>query len=193
MNRQTPPPERRAGEGRFSLLFFPFLIVAVTLFFPGCDLYGRVGGEDVNIPGSLPVLLRGKWAYTQPGNTAPAEQYTITGTAIEYGYGGGSSVYDYAGAIAFVSNYGSGSGVIIIEYDSAKKPSYPRYNGGNFCAVYYRNLQAGSVQLANAIKLSDMSAPDTATLDEAVETFTRMKMGMYIDWGNVQPQRRIGE
>jgi hypothetical protein len=174
-------------------LCYAFFIFAAALFFSGCDLYGTAGGNDVNIPGSLPFLLRGKWVYVQPGNSVPAEQYTITGAAIEYGYGGGSSVYDYAGAIAFVSNYDSGSGVIIIEYDPAKKPGYSRYNNGNFGAVYYRNLQDDSVRLANAINLSDMSAPDTATLDEAVKKFTPMMMGVYINWGNVQPQKRAAE
>jgi hypothetical protein len=191
MTRQTPPM-RRAGGICISRLYFPFFFLA-ALFFSGCDLSDRTGGEDANIPGSLPFLLRGTWEYKQPGNTEPAEQYTITDTAIEYGYGGGSSVYDYAGTIAFVSNYDSGSGIIIVEYDPAKKPSYSRYNDGDFCAVYYRNLQSGSVKLANAINLSDMSAPDTATRDEAVEKFTRMKMGIYVDWGTVQPQVRITE
>jgi hypothetical protein len=193
MNRQTPPMRRAGGNRFFRLLFL--LLTGAALFFPGCDLYGRVGGGDANIPGSLPFLLRGTWAYTQPGDTASADQYiiteTATGTAIEYGYDGGSSVFDYAGTIEFVSNYDSGSGVIIVKYDPAKKPGYSQYNSGDFCAVYYRNLQAGSVQLANAINLSDKSAPDTATLDEAVEKFTRMKMSLYIDWGNVQPQVRI--
>ncbi|MDR0623842.1 MAG: hypothetical protein LBG10_05365 [Treponema sp.] len=175
-----------------AVLFFVLLITG-ALFFSACDLYGLVGGTEANIPGSLPFLLRGKWAYTQPGNSVPAELYTITGATIEYGYGGGSSVYDFSGTVEFVSNYSAGSGVIIVKYDPAKKPRYPLYNNGSFGAVYYRNLRADAVQLANAINLSDMSAPDTAALDEAVEKFTRTAMGAYVNWGNVQPQRRIGE
>jgi hypothetical protein len=158
-----------------------------------CELYGKAGGDDANIEGSLPFLLRGQWVYLQPGNTVPAEQYTITDTAITYGYAESPSVYDYAGTIAFVSNYSSNSGVIIIRYDAGKKPGYPLYNGGDFGAVYYRNLQADSIQLANAINLSDMSAPDTRTLEEAVEKFTRTAMGAYVSWGAVQPQQRVRE
>jgi hypothetical protein len=169
------------------------LLITGALLFSACDLYGVVGGTEANVPGSLPFLLRGKWAYIQPGNSVPAELYTITDTTIEYGYGGGSSVYDFSGTVEFVSNYSAGSGVIIVKYDPAKKPRYPLYNGGGFGAVYYRNLQAGSIQLANAINLSDMSAPDTAALDEAVEKFTRTAMNAYVDWGNVQPQQRIRE
>ncbi|MDR2742567.1 MAG: hypothetical protein LBB98_10490 [Treponema sp.] len=175
---------------RVCLAFFAF---AVVLFLPGCELYGKVGGDGANIPGSLPFLLRGRWVYIQPGNTVPAEQYTITDTSITYGYAGSPSVFDYTGTIAFVSNYSSNSGVIIVRYDPGKKPSYDLYNGGDFGAVYYRNAQADSIQLANAINLSGMSAPDTNTLEEAVKKFTRTAMGAYINWGNVQPQRRIGE
>jgi hypothetical protein len=61
----------------------------------------------------------------------------------------------------------------------------------DFFAIYYRNLKAGSIQLANAINLSDRTAPDVASQAEAVAKFTRMKMGLYVDWGVVQPQRRI--
>jgi hypothetical protein len=196
MNRKFP-----AARPLFyaSIAFFAPFVFAVVLLLSGCELYGKVGGDGPNIPGSLPFPLRGTWVYIQSGNDVPAEQYiiadtdTVDGPSIEYGYGGGSSPYDYAGTIAFVSNYSSDSGVIIVKYDPAKKPEYSLYNGGDYGAVYYRNLRAGSVQLANAIKLSDMSAPDTATLDEAVEKFTRMMMGTYVDWGAVQPQQRAGE
>ena len=173
-------------------LLHAFFVVAALGLLAGCELYGTVGGDNANIPGSLPFLLRGEWAYIQPGTSVPAERYVITDTALVYGYGGGASPFDYAGTIAFVSNYTSDSGVIIVKYDPGKNPGYPNYNNGEFCAVYYRNLADGSVQLANAINLSDMSAPDTATLDEAAAKFTRMMMGVYVDWGAVQPQRRMG-
>jgi hypothetical protein len=174
-----------------------FFLLGAILLLSGCGLYGAVGGDDANIPGSLPFLLRGEWAYIQPGNAVPAERYLITDTApdptIEYGYGGGISPFDYGGTIVFVSNYNADSGVIIVKYAPGKKPSYPLYNDGDFGAVYYRNLTGDSVQLANAINLSDMSAPDTASQEEAVEKFTRMMRGSYVDWSAVQPQRRMGE
>jgi hypothetical protein len=116
--------------------------------------------------------------------------YTITGETIEYGYGGENSIgTGFKGTIRFVSNYSSGSGIIIIEY--TEKPAYPLYNGLDFFGIYYRNLNTDSVQLANAANLPDYSAPDTATLDEAKGKFTRIKMGLYVDWSVVQPQRRI--
>jgi hypothetical protein len=171
-----------------SLLFLPLL--AAALFFLRCELYGKVGGGDTNIEGALPYLLQGAWAYIPPGSEIASELYTITGETIEYGYAGGDNIgANFKGIIRFVSNYRSDSGVIIIEY--TEKPDYPLHNGLSFSAIYYNNLHADWVQFANVINLGDYSAADTATLEEAKAKFTRMNMGLYVDWGLVQPQRRI--
>jgi hypothetical protein len=169
--------------------FYALFFFAVILLLAGCELYGKVGGDDTNIPGALPNLLQGEWAYIPPGSDIPSEIYRISGDTISYGYGAGPSLTDYTGTVRFVSNYSTDSGLIIIEYSIP--PSYAQYNGFSFFAVYYRNLRSGTVQLANAIKLGDYSSPDTATLEEAVAKFTRMTMGNYVDWSIVQPQRRI--
>jgi hypothetical protein len=168
-----------------------FSVWLLTFFFiTGCDLYGKIGADDANIEGALPPLLRGEWVYIQPGSPAPAERYVIEEDTVQYGYGGGESEYDYKGNIRFVSNYSTDSGVIIIEYTSP--PSYQGYNGNSFFGIYYRNLKSDTVQLANAINLVDnYSAPDTATLEGAVEKFTRLGMGSFVDWGVVQSQRRV--
>jgi hypothetical protein len=168
--------------------FYAFFILPAILLFSGCELYGKVGGDDTNIEGALPDLLRGEWAYIPPGSDIPSEVYRISGDTISYGYGSGSSSTDYTGTIRFVSNYSSDSGLIIIEYSSP--PSYALYNGLSFFAIYYRNLRSGTVQLANAIN-PDYSAPDTVTLEEAIGKFSRMRMGYYVNWGVVQPQRRM--
>lgn len=168
--------------------FYAFFVLVGVLFFPACEPYGKVGGDDTNIQGALPDLLRGEWAYIPPGSDIPSEVYRVSGDTISYGYGSGSSPTDYTGAIRFVSNYSADSGLIIIEY--SKPPSYALYNGLSFFAVYYRNLNSATVQLANAIN-PDYSAPDTATLEEALRKFTRLRTGYYVNWGVVQPQRRI--
>jgi len=166
------------------------LLSAVTfLFLAGCDLYGKVGGGDVNIEGALPELLKGEWTYTPPGSYIPSERYVIEGDTVQYGYGGGESEYDYKGDIRFVSNYSTNSGVIIIEYTEA--PYYPGYNGNSFFGIYYRNLKNDTVQLANSINPDHSTAPDTATLEEAIGKFTRLQVGNYVDWGVVQPQTRV--
>jgi hypothetical protein len=175
-----------------------FFITVLFLSFTGCELYGKVGGADVNLPGVLPDMLRGEWTYTQPGSNDPAERYIIEkgspenneADTVQYGYGGGADPTDYKGVIRFVSNYSEDSGVIIIEYTEAEKPSYPLYNGNSFFGIYYRNLKDNSVQIANSIN-PDNSAPDTPTLDEAIKKFTRFNMGTFVNWGVVQPQRRV--
>jgi hypothetical protein len=189
-NRVPPGGAAARRRGKFFRRNFSLIkVLAVLLLFSGCDLYGKVGGDDTNIQGALPDLLRGEWAYIPPGSDILSEAYRISGDTVSYGYGGGSSPTDYTGTVRFVSNYSSDSGLIIIEYSSP--PSYALYNGLSFFAIYYRNLRSDMVQLANAIDLGDYSSPDTATLEEAVAKFTRMTMGNYVDWGVVQPQRRV--
>ena len=168
----------------FFLKTFPaFLLV---LFFAGCNLYGKVGEDDVT-QGALPELLRGEWVYIQPGLSVPAERFTIEGDIIQYDdYSGGD--FSYKGKIELVSNFNEDSGVIIIQYTNP--PSYPLYNGNSFFGIYYRNLGSNSVQLANSIN-PDYSAPDTATLEEAIQKFTLFNMGDYVNWGVVQPQTRV--
>ncbi|MCL2175166.1 MAG: hypothetical protein FWB73_03880 [Treponema sp.] len=182
---------------RFLILTLLFL----TLILSCCEPYGKIGGSDENIQGALPPLLRGEWVFIQPGLSTPAERYLIEENTIHYGYGsssegrtendGAESEFDFKGTIHFVSNFSSNSGVIIIEYFDSHHPSYAGYNGNLFFAVYYRNLKNDTVQLANAINLADLSAPDTATLEEAIAKFTRMKMGSFVDWGVVQHQSRV--
>ncbi|MDR2143680.1 MAG: hypothetical protein LBP29_04860 [Treponema sp.] len=188
MNRKIP-----AVRPLFRALF----VFAAAVLFSGCELYGTVGVDDVNRDGALPAMLVGKWAYTPPGSPVPAEIYTIAGNAgtytVEYGYGGGSSPFDFKGTVKFVSNYSSDSGLIIIEYDNTAKPSYSGYNGKNFFAIYYRKLHSTWVQLANTTVLPAPAAtsPDVDSVDEAKTKFTRMNTGLYVDWSNTQPQRRV--
>jgi hypothetical protein len=157
------------------------------LLLSGCELYGTVGGDDANIPGGLPHKLQGEWLSYQYDN--PSDSYTITGTEITYNGGVAISPdYNYTGTIRYVSNYSSDSGLIIIEYTS--KPSYTNnggHNGNDFFALYYRNLKSKTMQMANTTLLGPNTCVDTATLDEAIKKFTRMNMGNYVDWGNVQP------
>jgi len=170
------------------LCSFFSLGLLLLLSFSGCELYGKIGEDDANIQGALPELLRGEWIFIQPGMSTPAERYIIANDTIQYiGYADGDT--NYKGEIRFVSNYSTNSGVIIIEY--TESPSYDGYNGNSFFGIYYRNLKRDTVQLANAISPDHSSAPDTATLEEAVGKFTRLNMGSYVDWSVVQPQKRV--
>jgi hypothetical protein len=160
------------------------LLFAAALAVSGCDLYGKVGGDDGNIPGGLPFQLQGKWRSYSYGN--PSDGYTITDTEITYDDGsGGAWGMGYTGTIRFVSNYSSASGVIIIEYTIP--PTYDGYNGNDFFAIYYKELTATTMKMANTTLLNEgNTCPDTATLKEAVEKFTRMQMGNYVNWSFVQ-------
>ena len=167
----------------FSICLLPLLLLASLA---GCELYGKIGGDDTNIEGALPVQLLGEWVF--PLNV-PSERYVIAADIIEYGYGGGESAYNFKSNIRFVSNFSANSGVIIIEY--IDPPSYEKHNGNSFSAIYYRNLTNNTVQLANAINLADHASADTATLEEAIGRFTRLRMGNYVNWSVVQPQWRV--
>ena len=180
----------RVSSLRFAAVVNAFLL---ALFFAGCELYGKIGGDDVNIQGALPELIRGEWIYIQPGSSVPAERYIIEGDTLQYGYGGGTHDTNYKGKIEFVSNFSRDSGVIVILY--TETPSYDKYNGNPFTAVYYRNMKKDTIQLANVINLANLddekSCADTKTLEEAVLKFTRLKMSNYVNWANAQPQTRV--
>jgi len=167
------------------------IVLLAIIAVQGCDLYGKVGVDDVSIPGELPKLLCGEWVFIQQGAITPAERYLIDEETLQYGYGEEESTFGFRGAIRFVSNFSDTSGVIIIEYFEDGRPSYPDHNG-NFFAIYYQNLNNDTVQLANSTEINDnYSAPDTAALEEAIKKFTFLKMGNFVDWGSVQPQSRV--
>jgi hypothetical protein len=182
MNRKFP-----------ALLSYAFFVFAVIILFPGCELYGTVGGDAINIEGGLPSLLQGEWAYIPTTSGAPSDGYIIAADgAIEYVYLGTTGVsmgMDFKGTIEFVSNYSSDSGLIIIKY--TVKPTYPGYNDKDYFAIYYRNLKANSVQLANTTTFPAYICSDTATLEEAKAKFTRMTVGNYVNWLVVMSQTRI--
>ena len=180
------------------------MVLLVVSFLAGCDLYGKIGGEDTNIQGALPPLLHGTWIFPSSGNIS--ESYIIDNAAVidngaviangtvQYDGGASGNGTSYKGSIVFVSNYSSTSGVIIIKYTEAPAYSnaYGIYNGNPFFGIYYRNLKNNTVQLANSTNLGDNSgSPDTATLDEAIAKFTRLNMVNYVDWSNVNPQSKV--
>jgi len=173
-------------------------------FFAACELYGKIGGEDTNIQGALPPLLKGTWIF--PSSGPVSESYVIDNAAVmdngaiiasgtvKYDGGASGNGTSYKGSIVFVSNYSSTSGVIIIKYTEAPiySNSFSIYNGNPFFGIYYRNLKNNTVQLANSTILGDnTSSPDAATLDEAIAKFTRLNMVNFIDWSTVNPQSRV--
>ena len=127
---------------------------------------------DMNVPGSLPEGLLGKWVTMYDSFEIISNTGIIT---VEYDGGGWG---DYTGTIRFVSNYTNKSGVIIIEYsdgapDIAKK----------FHAIYYLDFKPDvSTELNNTSNSSEPYNADTATLNEAIAKFTQANMGNYMSF-----------
>lgn len=146
----------------------------------GC---GTVGDDDTNYPGILPASLAGKWVFDSDNN------YEIKGKTLKYVSMFGGTDYGFEGIIEFVSNYSNRSGIIIYKYTTGIPEAGKPYSG-----TYYQNLNSNTVQLAN---VWDLTAPgdwgasaDTKTLEEAINKFTKGKMGNYVNWANVQPYKK---
>jgi hypothetical protein len=158
-------------------------LAALTL--SSCDL-GSGPAAIVDVEGSLPGALVGEWS-SWSGNRR-LDGYTITADTLSYDDGsGGEFLFSYAGTIQYVANFSATAGIIIIKYTTL--PQWEDLADRPYFGVYYRNLKADSVQLANAIN-PDKSAPETATLEEAIAKFTRHREGDFVSWGVVTPQRK---
>jgi hypothetical protein len=170
---------RRFAPSAFILLVMLFLSSALLLI--GC----KDEPDPVDDQNKLNQNLIGTWASEY------FDGYIISSTKISYDDGSG---IDYAGTIRYVSNFSSTAGIIIIEYDADKKPTYyegfdpitwepigdPLPLNGNFIGIYYKDLKPGvSVQMGAAYV--DGGA-ETATLNEAKAEFTMGNEGSYITW-----------
>ena len=151
----------------------------LTAVLAGCS-NGTVGDDDVNVPGTLPLIMVGKWVSF--------DAYIITQVSpgvytLEYddNWGGAPYGFGYKGNIRFVSNYDSKSGIIIVEYISGQEPSGDYTPGKDFLGIYYRELSSTSVEFANtAILVFPYGYVAAATLQEAIGKFTKGQMGNYV-------------
>jgi hypothetical protein len=147
------------------------LVLGLLAAVPGCD-NGSTEDYDFNIWGELPDGLIGTWEFDNDN------YYEIDGTSLKYVSIYESVNYGFEGEIKFVSNYDTSSGIIIFKYTSPTDTAKP-YSG-----TYYKELNASSVQLANAYN-PDWTPADFATLSEANSKFTKGNVGNYVSmWGN---------
>jgi hypothetical protein len=154
-----------------------------ALLFTGCKDNGFVDDHKLN------SNLIGTWTSTY------GDSYVITANKITYddgGYGGG-----YASTIRDVSNFSDNAGVIIIEYDADKKPTYydsfDNYGkeehivplNGDFIGIYYKDFKPGvSVSMGVAVNSAVVGGSEEATLDAAVSAFNVDNVGKYMSyWG----------
>jgi hypothetical protein len=138
----------------------------------GCDTDGDDGGN-----------LIGTWY----GTGTPVDSYIISGDSITYDDGSdGMYGMSFAADIVQYSDFEDDSGVLIIEF--TKNPN----EGGskNFNAVYWRNLSADQVELANAAAKASPWDSSVDTLEEAETKFTKDDADDFVDWSQVAPYRK---
>jgi hypothetical protein len=163
---------RRGVFARKALPFFLALcFVTGAALFSGCAMDGGDGGGSIY----------GSWKSSF-GETWTITPVTVTGDA-------------YAGTIVNNPDFGASAGVIIIKYttkpqyyDFDSNPPYDVTGGpydppGDYYAIYWKELTAASVEIANAWDITDFSyngAPETKTLEEAEKKFTLDNVALYV-------------
>jgi hypothetical protein len=134
-----------------------------------------------------------------------AEGYDISDTTLAYTDGDEEVGWglDYEGIIRYTKRFNDTDGIIIIEYTQEGWPKYTEpghtvsaYVGtpipGPFFGIYYSELTADSVILANSTTLDSdppYAPPETKTLEEAIEQFTEHTRDRFIA-GVAIPQMR---
>ena len=171
------PPQSYKECSMFSFLkgrrflFTSLVFVLVTAFLVGCSTDSE---DDTNQPGTMPNALIGKWV----AGFGDSYEIASAGGAQTLKYDDGGFGIGYQGSIEFVSNYDSKSGVIIIKYTDNANKSKPN----PFHAIYYLNLASATAEINSTWDAtSEDYDADTATLNEAINKFTRGNMGNYID------------
>jgi hypothetical protein len=166
---------------RSTLVPLALFCLVTALLFSGCQMEEDNSVDDHK----LNEKLIGTWADKSWGGGTVWDEYIITATKLTYdnGFGGG-----YGGTIKYVTNITNSAGVIIIQYDADKKPSYiysttgdtgPK---GDFVGIYYEGFTPSvSVKMAQAIDLNTYSGVEKTTLEAAIAAFTSGRKGEYID------------
>ncbi|MDR0877935.1 MAG: hypothetical protein LBN21_07765 [Treponema sp.] len=154
---------RAVSQRMRSILVFVLALVMGALSLAGCK----------NDPDDTGNLI-GTWTSTG------GDGYTITGTTVTY-TSGMDPLMSFAGTIKNSPNFAAPYGVIIIEYTTpvhyyASYDPNPPYAGispyeptNHFQGIYWKDLTATSVGLANAYKSPE---PEEATLPAAQSAFT---------------------
>ena len=184
------PASRSLASGTLRRFFaqsaFALIALSALLVFSGCD--DKPPPPDPFVDDHiLNSNLIGTWMTDY-------DNYVINDTKLTYDDGFGDG---YAGNIVYVSNFNSSknAGVIIIEYDADKKPTY--YDSfenwgesdhivplnGDFIGIYYKTLKPGvSVQMGQAYATDRIGGSEEATLEVAKAAFTRGKEGTYMTY-----------
>jgi predicted small secreted protein len=173
-------------------------LVIAAFFLAGCNT--GVGYDVEEAASGRAVLddpsIYGTWRYEydyeyDDVRYAGYEEYVISAGMLSYTYLDTINDDDYGmsftGEIISVVYNDSTSGVIIIKYTSPPSDGTINY----YNAVYFDNLTATTVQLGNAVNLSDYSSSEVASSSAASANFTWGNVGNYIDWNYVNAQERV--
>jgi predicted small secreted protein len=177
-------------------------LIIAALFLAGCNTGVGYDAEEaapdravlsVQADPSIYGTWRYEYDYTSGGvRYAGYEQYVIVNGSLTYTYHSYlPDVYDMtftADIVSVTYNTGNVSGVIIIHYGATPPPGDTPYY---YNAVYFNNQTMTTVQLANAVNLSDGSSSEVETLKEAQTKFTWANVSNYVNWNKVNPQTRI--
>ena len=126
------------------------------------------------------------------------DRYIITATAVSYemdGYGD----MNWTGTIRWVSNFTDDAGVIIVQYQTGKEPTYYDYhgemnviplNGRIFQGIYYDDIKPFiSTAISHAIDLATYAPAEKTTLGAAKAAFTMGNKGDYIGFQPIYPYK----
>jgi predicted small secreted protein len=179
-------------------------LLIAALFLAGCNT--GVGYDVEEATSGRAVLsvqddpgIYGTWRYDYDyvsGGVQYAgyEQYDISAGTLTYTYLDTINDEDYGMSfsgnivnIVYNEDDDDTSGVIIIRYTSPPSDGTINY----YNAVYFNNLTATTVQLGNAVNLSDYSSSEVEEEEDANANFTWGNVGNYIDWQYVNAQTRV--
>ncbi|WP_062328015.1 hypothetical protein [Treponema endosymbiont of Eucomonympha sp.] len=174
--RRTPPPR-----------IFALCLAASAALFVGCK--NNVNDNSFADSHELNAKLIGEWKFEYEGGY---ELYAITTTTFVYGGASGEAGYSetFSGTIEYASNF-SDNGVIIVQSDNL--PDYFGESGNQYLGIYYRDLTAKTVKIANPTDLNhtDGYGPTaTDTLDGAKAKFTVDAAVDFVNWSMVQSQTK---
>ncbi|MDR1250636.1 MAG: hypothetical protein LBK62_00560 [Treponema sp.] len=182
-------PNVKKTNTRRRIALAVLLCLAPVLLFLSCPMEGGTGGGGGDGGGSgggdTPPSLFGTWlGVVLPENTP--DTYGISAATLEYDDNSAAYHFEYAGDIKKITAFTSSAGVIILQYTSVD-PS--QGTAGDFFGVYYRELSAGTVKMANAYDLTNQEYPSADSLEQAQTQFTVGNAGKYVSvWGAYKRQ-----
>jgi hypothetical protein len=173
-------PNVKKTNARRRILPAVLLCLAPVLLFLSCPMEGGEGGgsggSGSSGGGGTPPSLFGTWlGVVLPENTP--DTYVISAGTLVYDDNSAAYQFEYAGDIKEIAAFTNGAGVIILQYTSVH-PSQGTV--GDFFGVYYRELSAGTVKMANAYDLNSKEYPSADSLEHAQTQFTAGNAGNYV-------------